>query len=183
MDDAGLVTRAREGDAAAFEELARRHYRAAYAIALAVLGNPMDAEDVCQEAFLRALRALESCRDPSRFAAWLGQIVRNSARNAWDARRVRSGPDADLVDAEGPHDSARDSERRELAGRLLAAMEALTEAQRQVVLLHDLEGWTHRSIAEQLGVSEVMSRQHLFQARRSLRTRLGMEAFKEHMHE
>jgi RNA polymerase sigma-70 factor (ECF subfamily) len=159
--------------------LVRRHYRAAYVIALAILGNRMDAEDVCQDAFLKALRALDSCRDPSRFAPWLGQIVRNTARNASESRRIRSGPDLDTVDLPAAADPSRDSERSDLAGRLLAAIGHLSELQRQVVLLHDLEGWDHRSIASAVGVSEGMSRQHLFHARRALRARLGPDLLRE----
>lgn len=178
--DAELVARARRGDSAAFEELARRHYRGAYAIALAILGTPMDAEDACQEAFLKALRALESCRDASRFSAWLGQIVRNTARNACDARRVRSGPDPEFVDAHGSDDLARDAEQEELGTILRTALARLSEAQRQVVVLHDLEGLAHRDIGTQLGISEVLSRQHLFQARRALRARLGAAMLEEY---
>lgn len=180
LSDAELVARARGGDQAAFEDLVRRHYRAAYAIALAILGNPMDAEDVCQDAFLKALRALDGCRDPGRFAPWLGQIVRNTARNASVARRIRTGPDLDTVEAVASANPVVDSERGELKERLLAAMRHLSEPQRQVVLLHDLEGWDHRAIAEAIGVSEGMSRQHLFHARRALRARLGRETLTEY---
>ena len=81
MTDALLVRRARRGDAAAFEALVRKHYRAAYAIAFGVLGSAMDAEDACQDAFVKALERLDEIRDPNRFGPWLQQIVRNRARN------------------------------------------------------------------------------------------------------
>jgi RNA polymerase sigma-70 factor (ECF subfamily) len=140
----------------------------------------MDAEDVVQDAFFKALRALDTCREPSRFGPWLGQIVRNTARNARDHQKIRSGPDFDTVDAQSPDDSALDAQRAELGNQLLAAIGTLNEAQRQVVLLHDLEGWDHRSIAGAIGVSEGMSRQHLFHARRALRSRLGQKTLKEY---
>jgi DNA-directed RNA polymerase specialized sigma24 family protein len=88
--DGVLVAKARQGDAAAFDALVRRHYRAAFGVALAVLGRRADAEDTCQDAWVRALEKLDECRQPDRFIAWLLQIVRNQARNQLDRRRVRA---------------------------------------------------------------------------------------------
>lgn len=170
--DARLVARARAGDAQAFEDLVRRHLRAAHAVALGVLGNPADAEDVSQDAFLAALERLEECRDPERFAAWLLRIVRNKALNARESRSLRTGEPLEPGDSRAwtaADDPARDTERSELRERLLAALAELTPAQREVVLLHDLEGFKHREIAELLGTSEGAARVQLFQARRALR--------------
>ncbi len=105
---AELVLRARRGDPTAFDELVRRHLRAAYVVALAVLGRPADADDIAQEAFVTALERLEDCRDPARFSGWLLQIVRNRAKHALDKRRLRDsageptdvavpGPTSDVV--------------------------------------------------------------------------------------
>ncbi len=171
--DSRLVARARAGDAGAFEALVRRHLRAANAVALGVLGNPADAEDVCQDAFLAALERLEDCRDPERFAGWLLRIVRNRALNARESLALRRGEPLETVaGASGGRDPGRDAERAESRERLLAALSGLTPAQREVVLMHDLEGWKHREIAELLGISEEASRVRLFQARRNLRARL-----------
>jgi RNA polymerase sigma-70 factor (ECF subfamily) len=164
---AQLVARARTGEAKAFEELVRRHLRAAYAVALAILGRPADAEDVAQDSFIAAFERLDTCREPERFAGWLLQIVRNRARNAVDSRRLRTSggaSDAQQLPADVP-----------LRARLLQALSVLTEPQREVVLLHDLEGWTHPEIGAALGISEVMSRQHLFVARRTMREQLQGE--------
>ncbi|MEJ7812263.1 MAG: sigma-70 family RNA polymerase sigma factor [Gemmatimonadaceae bacterium] len=175
--DARLVAWSLDGDSAAFETLVRRHYRAAYAVALALTGERADAEDVCQDAFVRCWERLHECHDPRRFAAWLVRIVRNRAHNLRDYLRVRRAAPLDAADsAAGPHapDSpARDVERAELAEHLLHALGHLSVVRRQVVLLHDLEGWRHREIAEALGISEVMSRRHLTDARRLLREQLG----------
>ncbi len=179
LTDASLVERARRGESAAFEGLVRRHFRAAYAVALALLGNQMDAEDVCQDAFIRALERLEDCRHPDRFAAWLLQIVRNRAHNFREYQRIRTGAPLEATPAASPTDLARDLERAELRRLLEAVLGELSEVQRQVILLHDLEGWKHRAIAEALGLSEVASRQHLFVARRQLRQRLGTKLLKE----
>ena len=180
LSDAILVQRARRGDAAAFEALVRRHYRAAYAVALAVLGNAMDAEDVTQDAFVRAVERMDEVREPERFKGWLLQIVRNRSRNYRGYRRLRTARPLDSVSAAAPENPATDTERAELRGALQSALAELSELQRQVVLLHDLEGLKHREIAESLGISEGMSRQHLMTARRALRERLGSRLLKEH---
>lgn len=171
--DGDLVRRARTGDGAAFEALVRRHTRPGLAVARSVLYHTEDAEDVCQDAWIRALERLEDCRDPDRFIFWFLKIVRNRAINKLDARRVRAAEPLDAHDptgGEGPDVEYRRGRTRE---RLVEALAALTEAQRAVTLLHDLEGLSHRQIAEALGMSEVMSRQHLFRARKALMDRLG----------
>lgn len=181
--DAGLVAAVRAGSGAAATRLVQRHFRTAYVVALALLGNRMDAEDVCQDAFVRALERIDDCRKPDRFLQWLLQIVRNHAHNARDRRRVRSGLPLDEIEIPAPGDAARESERNELAERLLAALAILSPQQREVVLLKDLEGWDHRAIATALGISEGMSRQHAFHARRVLREQLGTGALEDHTHE
>jgi RNA polymerase sigma-70 factor (ECF subfamily) len=178
--DAELVARTRAGDAAALELLVRRHYGAAYAVALAILGIRADAEDACHDAFVRAAERLAECRHPDRFGAWLRTIVRNHARNEAARRAVRRALPLETVTAAQEAASPRDLERAELARRLEAALAGLSPAQREVVLLHDLEGWTHEAIATSLGTSVVMSRQHLFQARRRLRSALGPTLLQEY---
>lgn len=177
--DAVLVAHARRGDPAAFDALVRRHYRAAYAVALAVLGRQADAEDVCQDGWVRALERIEDCREPERFLFWLLQIVRNRARNYVDYRRVRATEPLEPEVAAGREDPGKDLDDARLRARLEEALAELSEVQREIVLLHDLEGWSHREIAGMLGVSEVMSRQHLFQARRRLRGILGAAVLEE----
>ncbi|MBS2025920.1 MAG: sigma-70 family RNA polymerase sigma factor [Deltaproteobacteria bacterium] len=164
-----LVLGARRGEAHAFAELARRHLKAAYAVALSVLGAPADAEDVAQEALVVAFEKLESCREPERFAGWLMQIVRNRARNQLVTRKLKGAQDVpEGIEAWAP----ADTDRSVLRAELLAALNTLPPLQREVVLLHDLDGWTHAEIASALGTSEVMSRQHLFVARQALRGKL-----------
>jgi len=143
----------------------------------------MDAEDVCQDAFIRALERLDDCRTPGKFAAWLMQIVRNRARNYIDYRRVRETVDLDKVVASSVTSTDSGVQQAELRDTLQEALAELTELQRQVVLLHDLEGWKHREIAESLDVSEVASRQHLLMARRRLREMLGQELLEEYTNE
>lgn len=174
---ADLVARARRGEAAAFDQLVRRHYRAAYAVALAVLGRAADADDVAQDAFVAALERLEDCREPARFSGWLVRIVRNRALHALEKRAHRE-----------PRDDAGEVATAGTAGdvvlraHLLAALATLSGVQREIVLLHDLDGWTHAEIAEALGLTETNCRQHLFTARRALRAELSALAPEEVRH-
>jgi RNA polymerase sigma-70 factor (ECF subfamily) len=168
---AELVRRAVDGDARAFDALARTFLRPAYAVALAVVGRPADAEDVAQEAVVTALERIDTCRQPERFGPWLLQSVRNRARNWLEHRKLADVPATDVE--VGDPAPAGDGERGATRRQLLRALDAVTPVQREVVLLHDLEGWTHAEIAAALDLSEVSSRQHLFNARRALRARLA----------
>jgi RNA polymerase sigma-70 factor (ECF subfamily) len=85
--------------------------------------------------------------------------------------------------AEAPDSPSADAIRAELGAQLEKALATLSETQRQVVLMHDLEGWTHKDIAESLEMTEVRSRQHLFVARKLLRKLLGESLMKEHSRE
>jgi RNA polymerase sigma-70 factor (ECF subfamily) len=176
--DAALIERALAGDRPAFEVLVRRHYRGVFAVAFAILGNRWDAEDVCHDAFVHAARALRDCRHPDRFVHWLHVIARNTARNARSRRAVREVVPLDHETAASGHDVAQSMAHDELRVRLERAIAQLSPVRRQVLLLHDLHGCTHDEIARSVGTSALMSRQHLFKARRTLRTLLG-----PHMHE
>lgn len=177
--DSVLVERARTGDAGAFEQLVRRHLRAAIAVALAVLGERADAEDVCQDAFLTALQQLETCQ-PDRFAGWLLRIVRNRAISVQRQQKVRRSMPLEWAGAARSRENPeRDAEQSALRDRLRGALKVLPERQREVLLLHDLEGWRHREIGEALGMPEGTVRYTLFHARRAVREKLGQESLKE----
>ena len=178
-DDGALVRRARRGDSRAFEELVRRHYRSAYGIALGRLGAAMDAEDVVQEAFVKALEQLDACRKPQRFRAWLLTIVRNMSLNRREYLELRTPVEVETDTLGHRADPEADAVRSELREELEGALMQLAETKRQVVLLHDLDGWKHREIAEILGISVGMSRYHLMEARRALRATLGAERLRE----
>lgn len=172
--DADLVGRARQGDAGAFDALVRRHLPAAYAVALARLGEPADAEDVCQDAFVTALQRIEECRQPERFAAWLLSIVRNRSHDYARARAVRAAaPIGEMEIASRGPGPLRLTEQAEVEADLLRALATLPDLQREVLMLFDIEGWNHREIAERLGISEGSARVHLHHGRRALRERLA----------
>ena len=166
---ASLVRRAQAGDTSAFAEIARRSGRAVYAIALSHVGRPADAEDVAQTVLLAALENIDSCRDPESFDAWLFTIARNRARRALVRRKLRdvfAGPPEEAPEhAADPVDVAR-------RDALLRALAALPSRSREVVLLHDLEGYSHTEIAAALSLTEEASRQHLSRARKELRAQI-----------
>lgn len=171
---AHLLGRAQSGDPAAMERLVRLHLGAAYAVALAVTGDPTEAEDVVQDAMVAALARIGDVRGPGGFAPWLMQIVRNRSRNLLRSRAVRAALPLEHAAAAADGSSPlRDAERSEIRDRLRDGLATLPEVQREVVLLHDLEGWKHREIGESLGLAEGTVRYHLFNARRALRARLG----------
>lgn len=174
VTDAECVTRVLAGDNAAFETLVLRHARAAYAVAFALLRDVDEAEDVSQDAFVRAFDRLGQCRDPVHFGPWLLRIVRNQAfkRMAWQAVRRTAGVKlaASAPAQATPEDALQQSELRRT---LLAALDTLRATQRIVILMYDLEGYTHREIAERIGISEMMSRRHLSDARAAMRKSLA----------
>jgi|SRR5579862_1640110 len=182
-DDARLVARAVMGDDAAIEKLVRRHIDAAFAVALAVLGDRDEAEDVCQDAMVRALERLGDCRHPERFGAWLAEIVRNRAHNSRAYAKVRATQELAEHTAPSPNGASEGVERAELRRRIHVALGALTEMQRLVVFLHDMQGYAHHEIAELLHISETSSRQYLFVARKRLRTDLGPELMEDYARE
>lgn len=169
LDDRTLALRSRRGDEQAYSELVVRYRRAAFALALSVTGRREDAEDAAQESFIVALERLEECHDPAKFGGWLLAIVRNRARNLVRREMLREGEDlpfALVSQAPGPD---LVTEREELKARLQWALDKLNEVQREIVLLHDLEGWKHREIAERLELPPGTVRSHLHYARRRLR--------------
>ncbi len=167
-----MVAETLKGRTEAFGVLVNRYMRPGYLVAFSVTGNQEDAQDVAQEAFLVALKSLENCRDPDRFGGWFLTIVRNRARNVLRRERLRRGEEItpDLVpDRGGPEE---DLKRWDIRRRLEAGLEGLSEVRREVLLLHDLEGWKHREIGERLGIPDGTVRSHLHFARKHLRDRL-----------
>ena len=172
--DAELVEGVRQGSRDAAERLARRYLRSCRATALAILGEIAGAEDASQDAFVYAIEHIDDCRDPSRFAAWLRRITRSHAlnhrRNEKHDQVVSIGAIAEPAGGRSP---AHDTERADMRMHLLGALATLSEVRREIVLLHDLEGWTHREIAERMDLPQGTVRSHLHFARMALRSLLG----------
>jgi RNA polymerase sigma-70 factor (ECF subfamily) len=169
LPDADLVSQVRLGDRRAADQLLQRYLRSCRAVALAVTGNEADADDVCQDAFVSAIERIDERRDPTRFGGWLLQIVRNRARNFLRHYKVRETEPLDDAVVDPGASTAAAAERNELRERLRAGLAQLPEAHREVVLLHDLEGWKHEEIARLLELPAGTVRSHLHHARRLLR--------------
>ena len=146
--------------------------RPAYLVALSVTRRHEDAEDAAQESFLVALQRIEECRNPEKFGGWLMTIVRNRSRNLLRRESLRETSALPETARSGEPQPDRMAERGELSERLKLALDELSDVQRQVVLLHDLEGWKHREIAERLELPSGTVRSHLHFARKALRNLL-----------
>jgi RNA polymerase sigma-70 factor, ECF subfamily len=171
-----LAAAAQRGDRAALDQLLSMHLRAAHTVALAAVHSWADAADVVQTAFLTAVERLSDCRDPSRFSGWLLRIVRHAGLDSLRATARATSRQGDFDEKVVPCPSSDQLTRTETRHALLQALGVLAERQRQVVLLHDLEGWKHVEIAAFLQISEVMSRQELFLGRRELRAALESQS-------
>lgn len=173
LSDSELVGRVRRGEEDAFGVLVERYMRPAYAVALAVTGRHEDAQDAAQESLLVALQRLDECRSPEKFAGWLMTIVRNRARNLVRREVLRDTDQVPESASSRTPTPERDLETLELRESLHDALQTLPEIQQQIVLLHDLEGWKHREIAQRLEIPSGTVRSHLHFARKALRSALG----------
>ena len=173
---ADLVAKARAGDHDAFEALVTATYADAFTLATRLMGNEEDAADVVQDAYLRAYRAIGRFRGDARFTTWLYRIVANCAATSLGRRgRHRHEPlDEALLIADDHAD--RDPERKASDAvdriRVQAALAAMPEKLRVVVVLRDVYDLTHEAIAAELGITETAAKVRLHRARKKLRARL-----------
>ena len=165
-----LVARAKAGDGEGFAGLVRIHQRRAYLVARAVVMTHEDAEDAVQEGFLRAYQALNRFDAGQSFGAWLNRIVANAALDLSRRRKVRAADELSDTYASAFRDPAED---RELSERLRAALSTLPERARAVLVLHDIEGFTHAEIGELLGIPGGTARSDLHHARQKLKALLA----------
>ena len=183
-NDIFLVRRAKAGELTAFEELVSRHERQIYSLALRLLQNPHDAEDITQQAFLNALEHLAGFREEASFATWLNRIATFAALKVI---RKRKGLDTVSLEATTepqedynsiPHPEyitdwkespERLVERNETRRLLDEALGQLDEKHRLVFLLRDVEGLSVKETAAALGLSEANVKVRLLRARLQLR--------------
>ena len=175
--DHALARLASGGDLSAFEALYRRHAgRVHGVIARLVGGAGARAEDLTQDAFVRAWQALPGYRFESRFSTWLHRLAVNTALMELRSRRSRPGDDEDdsAFDTLGTADSA--GHGTALRTDLERAVATLPPRARAVLVLHDVEGWKHEEIATELGMAVGSSKAQLHRARGLLRQRLEAHA-------
>ncbi|MBR9989437.1 MAG: sigma-70 family RNA polymerase sigma factor [Gemmatimonadetes bacterium] len=166
MNEADCIRRAQQGDAAAIRDLYRRYAPRVHAVVRRLAGDDALAEDWAQDAWVRAFRALPAFRGDARFSTWLHRIAVNSALHGrrWRDRRVsREDPLLPERDHSGRNDHVV------LRISLQRALDELPEGMRQIVVLHDVEGYTHEEIGELLGIAAGTSKSQLFKARARLR--------------
>lgn len=172
-EDAVLVRRAAAADVHAFEQLYRRHHWRVHGVIARLVGQVgARAEDLTQEAFVRAWQALPDFRFESAVSTWLHRLAVNTALMELRTRRSRPWQEDDDEALELV--STPDTVGRALLGRdLERAVASLPPRARAVLVLHDVEGWKHEEIAEELGMAVGSSKAQLHRARGLLRTRMG----------
>ena len=173
VEDAELSARAAAGDRTAFGGLVERYAGQARRLARAILGNMEDADDAAQDGFLAALKSIERY-DPTRpFGPWLLRIVANAASDRRRRLRVRTTEQIPVDSASGEPGPERVTDRNAFRAALDTALARLPTRQRIAVVLFDMEGYSHREIAEVVKVPEGTVRSDVFHARRALRESLA----------
>lgn len=188
VDDTSLIREAQRGNRAAFEELVRQYDRAVLRLALHLTGSEHDAQDVYQEAFLKAYRNIGSFRFECSFYTWIYRIVTNLCLDHLRKRQVRKEEGAVAQDGEGNEynvleqvsdgrpgaDPERDLMRRELARKIAQALDKLTPRERMVFELKHYHGLKLRTIGEMLKTTEETAKNTLFRATQKLRGSLAV---------
>jgi RNA polymerase sigma-70 factor (ECF subfamily) len=183
-DDQELVQQAQSGDATAYEELVRRYYGKIYGLAYNMTGSREDAEDVTQEVFLKAWKALGRFRGQSSFYTWVYRIALNRTINFRKKRNRRHNIsfddfNPDIKEAESYKEfSSKGSVLRKMSlgefqKKMNNALATLSEKHRAVVVMHDIQGMPHAEIAEKMNCSEGTVRSRLFYARKQLQVELS----------
>jgi RNA polymerase sigma-70 factor, ECF subfamily len=176
MPESEAIRLACDGDSHAFERLYKLHSRRVYAVCLQIAGNPTEAEDLTQDAFLQLFRKIHTFRGESRFSTWLHRLTVNVVlmrlrkkrcpEVSLDATVEEEETSRPLIELGGP-----DLRLRGVLDcvNLSKAIEQLPEGYREMFILHDVEGYEHKEIAKILGCSIGNSKSQLFKARRRLR--------------
>ncbi len=187
VDDTVLIREAQQGNRAAFEELIRQYDQAVLRLALHLTGSPDDAQDVYQEAFLKAYRSVVNFRFECSFYTWLYRIVTNLCLDHLRKKQVRKEEPAVVSDGEGEqfdlldqvpdvraaHNPEHDLLRREIAGKINTALAKLSVRERMVFELKHYQGLKLRTIGEILNTTEETAKNTLFRATQKLRVSLA----------
>jgi RNA polymerase sigma-70 factor (ECF subfamily) len=174
-EEAELVARARQGDADAYEALMREHEEAAFRTAYLIVGSAADAEDVTQEAFVKAYRALGRFRASAPFRPWLLRIVGNEARNHRRASGRRAFHQQHALVLETVPTADAEAVRRDERRRVLTAVERLNEKERTAVLSPYFLGLTDADTAAALGVPRATVKMRTWRGLQRLRRDLEEE--------
>jgi RNA polymerase sigma-70 factor (ECF subfamily) len=173
--DQALVDRCRSGDPAAFEELYQRQAPRLYNLALRLLGNAADAEDLLQDIFLLAHRKLDSFKGDSALATWLYRLGYNLCLDHLRSKTGKMNRVTDLLDDDPPPAAATTPQATELAVSRLdleRAIGELPDGCRAAFVLHDVEGFDHQQVGDILGIAEGTSKSQVHKARLRIRAYL-----------
>jgi RNA polymerase sigma-70 factor (ECF subfamily) len=185
QDERDLIARARGGDLAAFDDLVRRTHERVYATLYHMTSSHEDANDLTQEAFIKAWQAIKSFKGDSSFFTWVYRIAVNRTINHLKTRRNRAHHlslndldfnaenDPDLVKFVSENTPRREVALAELQRKLNEAMQKLSEEHRLVVTLHDVQGMPHEEIARIMDCNIGTVRSRLYYARQQLQGHLG----------
>lgn len=179
VEEKELVARARRGDMSAYDDLVRRYQERIYATIYHMTSNHEDANDLAQEAFIKAYQALKSFKGGSSFYTWVYRIAVNKTINFLKQRKNRSQMSLNDLDFNVEHDPdlmalisdktpRREVNLSELQEKLNEAMQKLSEHHRLVVTLHDVQGMSHEEIAKIMDCNIGTVRSRLFYARQQL---------------
>lgn len=181
-----LITRSQNGDIDAFEELVAKYERKVFAIAYRFMGNPEDANDLTQEAFLKAYQSIKGFRQEASFSTWIARIVSNVCRD--QLRKVKktneSSLDEDVWLEEGTvKKQLKDDrptpeeqyERKELKKYLQGLINNLNPEYKMVVVLRDIQGYSYEEIAQMLDCSLGTVKSRLNRARKALRDQINSD--------
>ena len=174
-----LVRRAQKGDLEAYDQLIKRYQERIYATIYHMTSNHEDANDLAQEAFIKAFHALKSFKGGSSFYTWVYRIAVNKTINFLKQRKNKAHMSLDDLDFNAEHDPdlialisektpRRDINLAELQQKLNEAMQKLSESHRLVVALHDVQGLSHEEIAKIVDCNIGTVRSRLFYARQQL---------------
>src|SRR5438045_8269178 len=187
IDDTMLIREAQRGNRAAFEELVRHYDQAVLRLALHLTGTEHEAQDVYQDAFLKAYKNIGRFRFECSFYTWIYRIVTNLCLDNIRKKQVRKEDAPVVVDSEGEQydvlaqvadarsgaNPERDLMRRELGGRISRALEKLTPRERVVFELKHYQGLKLRTVGEMLNTTEETAKNTLFRATQKLRATLA----------
>ncbi len=183
MLEADLVKRAQRGDLKAYDELVKRYQQRIYATLYHMTGNHEDANDLAQDAFIKAYAALKSFKGGSSFYTWLYRIAVNKTINFLKQRKNKYHLSLNDIDFNAEHDPdlmalisdktpTRDVALAELQKKLNEALLKLSEPHRMVIVLHDVQDLSHEEIAEIMGCNIGTVRSRLFYARQQMQGHL-----------
>ena len=172
-DERILIQRAKRGDSAAFEALMQANAPFVYNVALRTLNNSAEAEDLTQEAFVRAWKALPKYRADAQFRTWLYRIVTNLCYTRLPKLKTELGaldPDEDIDLPDGQQRVERQMLNSELSQHLVGAIEQLPESYRLLITMRHIQGMSYAEIAKAINMPLGTVKTGIFRARRELRT-------------